>query len=178
MLWRAEPWPCSSPLRSPDPLQYFELCFVVRESTGWAAEQTDRRLPGFPLQAAGASVRSFKFCLCIKEEQNNNRLTWLLVDFMSPPQNDIQNSMEWGCALRYPQLARLQGNLNVDLWEKDHLDIIFIVIAFFFQPDLSEELFTQFTEQLVSQGPQFTKSVKFAKMMLTVLTKYVSYVSL
>lgn len=118
MLWRAEPWPCSSPLRSPDPLQYFELCFVVRESTGWAAEQTDRRLPGFPLQAAGASVRSFKFCLCIKEEQNNNRLTWLLVDFMSPPQNDIQNSMEWGCALHYPQLARLQGNLNVDLWEK------------------------------------------------------------
>lgn len=61
---------------------------------------------------------------------------------------------------------------------QDHLDIIFIVIAFFFQPDLSEELFTQFTEQLVSQGPQFTKSVKFAKMMLTVLTKYVSYVSL
>lgn len=51
-------------------------------------------------------------------------------------------------------------------------------IDFFFQLDLSEELFTQFTEQLVSQGPHFTKSVKFAKMMLTVLTKYSSNVSL
>lgn len=64
-----------------------------------------------------------------------------------------------------------------------NLVIIFFVIelpVFFvsFQLDLSEELFTQFTGQLVSQGPKFTKSVKFAKMMLTVLTKYNSYVSL
>lgn len=45
------------------------------------------------------------------------------------------------------------------------------------QPDLSEELFTQLTEQLLSQGPQFKKSVKFAKMMLTVLTKFSTFVS-
>lgn len=64
---------------------------------------------------------------------------------------------------------------------QDQLVIISIVIElpfFLFQPDLSEEVFTHFTEQLVSQGPQFTKSVKFAKMMLTVLTKYSSHVSL
>lgn len=46
------------------------------------------------------------------------------------------------------------------------------------QPVLNEELFTQFTEQLVSQAPRFTKSVKFAKMMLTVLTKYSTDVSM
>lgn len=50
-------------------------------------------------------------------------------------------------------------------------------VCFTSQPDLNEEMFTQFTEQLVSQSPQFTKSVKFAKMMLTVLTKYSSHVS-
>lgn len=67
---------------------------------------------------------------------------------------------------------------------QDHLVIIisFVierpVFFFSFQPDVNEEVFTQLTEQLVSQGPQFTKSVKFAKMMLTVLTKYSSHVSL
>uniref|UniRef100_A0A8C3G3L7 FA complementation group E n=1 Tax=Cyclopterus lumpus TaxID=8103 RepID=A0A8C3G3L7_CYCLU len=45
------------------------------------------------------------------------------------------------------------------------------------KPDFSEELFTQFSDQLLSQSPQFTKSVKFAKMMLTVLTKYNSHVT-
>lgn len=58
------------------------------------------------------------------------------------------------------------------------LFMYFEFLFFLFQPDLSEEMFTQFTEQLTSQGPKFTKSVKFAKMMLTVLTKYGSYVSL
>lgn len=48
----------------------------------------------------------------------------------------------------------------------------------FFQLDLNEELFTQFTEQFVNQAPQLTKSVKFAKMLLTVLTKYSNNVSL
>nr|ACO09980.1 Fanconi anemia group E protein [Osmerus mordax] len=43
---------------------------------------------------------------------------------------------------------------------------------------LNEELFTQFTEQLNSQAHLFTKSMKFAKMMLTVLTKYNNHVTL
>ena len=100
------------------------LNFVLfsRESTGWAAKQADRGLPGFPLQTAGASVWSLKSCSCIKETQNNdNRLLWLLdVHAALPffPQNGIQSSLEWGSALSYPQLARLQGNLNVYMWIK------------------------------------------------------------
>lgn len=50
-------------------------------------------------------------------------------------------------------------------------------VCFSCQADLNEDVFTQFIKQLLSQGPQFTKSVKFAKMMLTVLTKYSSHVS-
>ncbi|KAL1020744.1 hypothetical protein UPYG_G00004100 [Umbra pygmaea] len=38
--------------------------------------------------------------------------------------------------------------------------------------ELNEELFTLLIEQLCSQAPGFIKSMKFAKMMLTVLTKY------
>lgn len=67
---------------------------------------------------------------------------------------------------------------------QDQLVIILTVIEMLFcpppppQPVLTEEVFTQFTEHLVAQAPRFTKSVKFAKMMLTVLTKYSSHVSL
>uniref|UniRef100_A0A8C6U3V6 FA complementation group E n=1 Tax=Neogobius melanostomus TaxID=47308 RepID=A0A8C6U3V6_9GOBI len=43
--------------------------------------------------------------------------------------------------------------------------------------DVNEDLFTQFTKQLMNQAPQCTKSVKFAKMLLTVLTKYSSIVT-
>lgn len=48
----------------------------------------------------------------------------------------------------------------------------FIFDAFSHQPFVNAEVFTQFTEQLVTQSPLFTKSMKFAKMMLTALTKY------
>ncbi|KAK6308481.1 hypothetical protein J4Q44_G00217520 [Coregonus suidteri] len=44
--------------------------------------------------------------------------------------------------------------------------------------ELNEELFTLFTDQLSSQAPHFTKSMKFAKMMLTVLTKYNTHVTM
>uniref|UniRef100_A0A4W5PI27 FA complementation group E n=1 Tax=Hucho hucho TaxID=62062 RepID=A0A4W5PI27_9TELE len=43
--------------------------------------------------------------------------------------------------------------------------------------ELNEELFTLFTYQLSSQAPHFTKSMKYSKMMLTVLTKYNTHVT-
>lgn len=55
--------------------------------------------------------------------------------------------------------------------------VVFLIqTSRFFQLDLNEEVFTAFTEQLVSDSSKFTKSVKFAKMMLTVLTKYSNHV--
>ncbi|XP_017324237.3 Fanconi anemia group E protein [Ictalurus punctatus] len=43
--------------------------------------------------------------------------------------------------------------------------------------ELSEEIFSLFTYQLSSQAPHFAKSMKFAKMTLTVLTKFQSHVN-
>ncbi|KAM9474796.1 Fanconi anemia group E protein isoform 2-T2 [Clarias gariepinus] len=43
--------------------------------------------------------------------------------------------------------------------------------------ELNEEIFSLFINQLSSQSPHFTKSMKFAKMMLTVLTKFQSHVN-
>lgn len=43
--------------------------------------------------------------------------------------------------------------------------------------DVNEKVFTDFIAQLVSQAPQFIKSMKYAKMMLTVLTKYSCHVT-
>ncbi|XP_066500576.1 Fanconi anemia group E protein [Hoplias malabaricus] len=43
--------------------------------------------------------------------------------------------------------------------------------------ELSEEVFSLFTNQVSSQSPHFTKSMKFAKMMLTALTKFHSLVN-
>lgn len=88
--------------------------------------------------------------------------------------------MERDSAIYYPQLARLKGNPDVYSWERaarpvshnTHCHRATCFVCSPQQPVLNEELFTQFTEQLVSQAPRFTKSVKFAKMMLTVLTKY------
>ena len=42
---------------------------------------------------------------------------------------------------------------------------------------MDEKLFSDFIAQLVSQAPQFIKSMKYAKIMLTVLTKYSVHVS-
>nr|XP_055023385.1 Fanconi anemia group E protein isoform X2 [Misgurnus anguillicaudatus] len=43
--------------------------------------------------------------------------------------------------------------------------------------ELNEEDFSLFIDQLCSQSPHFSKSMKFAKIMLSVLTKYQSYVN-
>uniref|UniRef100_A0A3Q3VTR1 Fanconi Anaemia group E protein C-terminal domain-containing protein n=1 Tax=Mola mola TaxID=94237 RepID=A0A3Q3VTR1_MOLML len=90
------------------------------------------------------------------------------------PQAELLNRLIEGCLDSHYRLLVLQMTLRVE-WNDAVLSIIHSLLNS--KPDLTEELFTEFTEQLVSQGPQFTKSVKFAKMMLTVLTKYGSYVT-
>lgn len=90
------------------------------------------------------------------------------------PQAELLNRLIEGCLDSHYRLLVLQMTFKI-AWNEAVLSIIHSLLDS--KPDLSEELFTQFTEQLVSQGPQFTKSVKFAKMMLTVLTKYSSRVT-
>ncbi|KAL7884985.1 hypothetical protein AOLI_G00077550 [Acnodon oligacanthus] len=62
----------------------------------------------------------------------------------------------------------------VGLWNDGLLSVIHAILDS--KIELSEELFSLFTNQLSSQSPHFTKSMKFAKMMLTVLTKFHSHV--
>ncbi|XP_029013353.2 Fanconi anemia group E protein [Betta splendens] len=78
------------------------------------------------------------------------------------------------CLDSYYRLLVFQMTLRVK-WSEAMLSIIHSLLDS--KPDLNEELFTQFIEHLASQGSQFTKSMKFAKMMLTVLTKYTSNVN-
>nr|XP_046251860.1 Fanconi anemia group E protein [Scatophagus argus] len=90
------------------------------------------------------------------------------------PQAELLNRLIEGSLDSHYRLLVLQMTFKI-AWNEAVLSVIHCLLDC--KPDLSEEMFTQFTEQLVSQGPQFTKSVKFAKMMLTVLTKYGSYVT-
>ncbi|XP_074537851.1 Fanconi anemia group E protein [Halichoeres trimaculatus] len=90
------------------------------------------------------------------------------------PQAELLNRLIEDCIDSHYKLLVLQMTFKVE-WSEAVLSIIHCLLDS--KLDLSEELFTQFTEQLVSQGLQFTKSVKFAKMMLTVLTKYSSNVN-
>ncbi|XP_053281185.1 Fanconi anemia group E protein [Pleuronectes platessa] len=90
------------------------------------------------------------------------------------PQAELLNRLIEGCLDSHYRLLLLQMTFQV-AWSEAVLSVIHSLLES--RPDLNEEVFTQFTEQLLSQGPQFTKSVKFAKMMLTVLTKYSSHVT-
>ncbi|XP_040909161.1 Fanconi anemia group E protein [Toxotes jaculatrix] len=90
------------------------------------------------------------------------------------PQAELLNRLIEGCLDSHYKLLLLQMTFKT-VWSEAVLSIIHSLLDS--KPDLNEEVFSQFTEQLVSQGPQFTKSVKFAKMMLTVLTKYSSHVT-
>ncbi|XP_072306147.1 Fanconi anemia group E protein [Eucyclogobius newberryi] len=74
---------------------------------------------------------------------------------------------------RYKRLA-LEMTFKVQ-WTEAVLSIIHSLLDS--KLDIDEDLFTQFTEQLISKASQFTKSVKFAKMLLTVLTKYSSSIT-
>ncbi|KAM7412003.1 hypothetical protein PAMA_021802 [Pampus argenteus] len=89
-------------------------------------------------------------------------------------QAELLNRLIEGCLDSHYSLLVLQMTFKI-AWSEAVLSIIHSLLDS--KPDLNEELFTQFTEQLVSQSPQFTKSVKFSKMMLTVLTKYSSHVT-
>lgn len=84
-------------------------------------------------------------------------------------QAELLNRLIEGCLDSHYRLQVLQMTFKRS-WTEAVLSVIHSLLDS--KPDFSEELFTQFTEQLFSQSPQFTKSVKFAKMMLTVLTKY------
>ncbi|XP_029292021.1 Fanconi anemia group E protein isoform X2 [Cottoperca gobio] len=90
------------------------------------------------------------------------------------PQAELLNRLIESCLDSHYRLLVLQMTFKI-VWSEAVLSIIHSLLDS--KPDLSQELFTQFTEQLISQGPQFTKSMKFAKMMLTVLSKYNSHVT-
>ncbi|XP_026224217.1 Fanconi anemia group E protein [Anabas testudineus] len=90
------------------------------------------------------------------------------------PQVELLNRLIEGCLDSHYRLLVLEMTFKV-AWSEAVLSITHSLLDS--KPDLNEELFTQFTEQLVNQSPQFKKSVKFAKMMLTVLTKYSSHVN-
>ncbi|TRY60108.1 hypothetical protein DNTS_012009 [Danionella cerebrum] len=55
-------------------------------------------------------------------------------------------------------------------WDENVLSIIHALLDT--KLEMNEEDFSIFTEQLFNQSPYFSKSVKFAKMLLSVLTKY------
>ncbi|XP_067249806.1 Fanconi anemia group E protein [Chanodichthys erythropterus] len=60
-------------------------------------------------------------------------------------------------------------------WNENVLSVIHALLDS--KLDLIEEDFSVFTDQLRSQSPYFSKSMKFAKMLLSVLTKYQSHVN-
>ncbi|XP_068606884.1 Fanconi anemia group E protein [Brachionichthys hirsutus] len=95
-------------------------------------------------------------------------------DDIGNPQAELLNRLIEGCLDSHYRLLMLQMTFK-SVWGEAVLSIIHSLLDS--KPDLSQEMFTQFTEQLIFQGPKFTTSVKFAKLMLTVLTKYSSYVT-
>ncbi|XP_077368348.1 Fanconi anemia group E protein isoform X2 [Festucalex cinctus] len=84
-------------------------------------------------------------------------------------QAELLNKLIEGCLDSYYRLLVLQMTLKIS-WNEMLLSVIHSLLDS--KPDMTEELFKQLIEQLVRQAPSFTKSVNFAKMMLTVLTKY------
>ncbi|XP_035238751.1 Fanconi anemia group E protein isoform X2 [Anguilla anguilla] len=60
-------------------------------------------------------------------------------------------------------------------WSEGVLSVIHTLLDS--QLELSADTFSLFTTRLSQQAPQFTTSMKFAKMVLTVLTKYQSHVN-
>ncbi|XP_057685377.1 Fanconi anemia group E protein isoform X2 [Corythoichthys intestinalis] len=89
-------------------------------------------------------------------------------------QVELLNKLIEGCLDSHYRLLVLQITLKIS-WSETLLSFIHSLLES--KPDMNEELFTELIEHLISQAPLFIKSVKFAKMMLTVLTKYASLVS-
>ncbi|XP_061908889.1 Fanconi anemia group E protein [Entelurus aequoreus] len=88
-------------------------------------------------------------------------------------QAELLNKLIEGCLDSHYTLLVLQMTFKIS-WSEPVLSIIHSLLDS--KPDINEELFTQLTAQLVCQGPRFIKSMKFAKMLLTILTKYASFV--
>ncbi|KAJ0064196.1 hypothetical protein NL108_001517, partial [Boleophthalmus pectinirostris] len=86
-------------------------------------------------------------------------------------QADLLNKLVEGCLDSHYRLLVLQMTCKVQ-WTEAVLSIIHCLLDS--KLDINEDLFTQFTEHLMSQSYELIKSVKFAKMFLTVLTKYSS----
>uniref|UniRef100_A0A3Q3D9K4 FA complementation group E n=1 Tax=Hippocampus comes TaxID=109280 RepID=A0A3Q3D9K4_HIPCM len=82
-------------------------------------------------------------------------------------QAELLNKLIEGCIDSHNRLFVMTLKIS---WNDTLLSIIHSLLDS--EPDMNEELFTQLIEQLVSQALPFTKSVNFAKTMLTVLTKY------
>uniref|UniRef100_A0A3P9QIC4 FA complementation group E n=1 Tax=Poecilia reticulata TaxID=8081 RepID=A0A3P9QIC4_POERE len=93
---------------------------------------------------------------------------------IGPPQTELLNRLIESCLDSHYRLLILQMTFRIP-WREAVLSIIHSLLDS--KLLLNEEVFTHLTEQLISQGPHFTKSVKFAKMMLTVLTKHSSHVT-
>ncbi|CAL9702959.1 unnamed protein product [Knipowitschia caucasica] len=85
-------------------------------------------------------------------------------------QADLLNKLVESLDSHYKRLT-LQMTFKVK-WTESVLSIIHCLLDL--KLDINEDVFTEFTEQLMSQASQMTKSVKFAKMLLTILTKYSS----
>lgn len=98
----------------------------------------------------------------------------LLVESIGNLQADLLNKLIEGCLDSHYKLLALQITLKTQ-WTEAVLSVIHCLLDS--KLDISEDLFTQFTKQLMDQASQFTKSVKFAKMLFTVLTKYSSTVT-
>ncbi|XP_054905330.1 Fanconi anemia group E protein isoform X2 [Poeciliopsis prolifica] len=93
---------------------------------------------------------------------------------IGPPQTELLNRLIESCLDSHYRLLMLQMTFRIP-WSEAVLSIIHSLLDS--KLLLNEEVFTQFIEELISQGPHFTKSMKFAKMMLTVLTKHSSHVT-
>lgn len=78
------------------------------------------------------------------------------------------------CLEPHHRLLVFRTTLEVS-WDEGVLSVIHALLDS--KLDLSEEDFSLFTNQLCSQSPHFSKSMKFAKMLLSVLTKYQSHVN-
>ncbi|KAM4610212.1 Fanconi anemia group E protein [Polymixia lowei] len=90
------------------------------------------------------------------------------------PQAELVNRLIEDCLEPHYRLLVFQMMFKL-VWSEAMLSIVHSLLDS--KLELNKELFMDFTEQLVSQAPQFTKSMKYAKMMLSVLTKYNSHVT-
>ncbi|KAK7878507.1 hypothetical protein WMY93_030343 [Mugilogobius chulae] len=89
-------------------------------------------------------------------------------------QSDLLNKLVEVCLDSHYKLLALKMTFKVQ-WTEAVLSIIHCLLDS--KLDINEDLFTQLTEQLLNRASHFTKSVKFAKMLLTVLTKYNSNIT-